>query len=268
MARFSGSILNNEVAYISNSHDEQLVPSADYRNFKQGNACNKLYPQVTRPIIGDQICNSSLQQWEEQASLSSKIIPVPTSGILPSSKMQEEQDGEPENRIGQMNFSYILKLAALDKAKTQIIDAARATASPGMSRLEKRKSTEYANGASPFELRPIEPPTGSVALKVLLQPAEHIDGQEVPLGRRNTASAHLQVHEPNPSFAESIAKGKKGKSRAVELLVPSSSTCSHEASNCPSYSLKSKCQESEESEHPSQVSECCALLIPSFDLHF
>lgn len=243
-AKLSNSILNNEFAYTSNSHDEQLVPSADLRNFKHGNACylSRREPQIisTRPK-GDQISDSSLQQWQAPCRGGSSKIPV---SKMQDKQPEQEQNGEPENRIGQMNFSYFLKLAALDKDKAQTVDDARAPTSPGLSRLEKSKS-DCPNGANPFELRPIPPPAASKPVC-----------QEVAFGK-TTASAN-QVHTPNSSFSASKIKGKKGKARAeksAELLVPSSSTCSREASNYPSYSLESKCLESEESEHPSQVSE-------------
>lgn len=285
LAKFSGSILNDEVAYTISGHDEQLVPSADNQNFKQGNACNLFSgePQLTRPK-GGQICESSLQQWQASSPYirsreGSSKIPVSTSG-LSNSKMrqpEQEQDADPDNRMGSMNFSYFLKLAALDKAKAQNIDAARATTSPGLSRLKESKS-DYANGTNPFRLRPIGPPTGSVTPKLLPQPVAsslreplsngHCKavGHEVAFG--NTASAN-QIPKPNSSFAASIVKGKKGKpyaEKSVEPLLASSSTCSREASNYPSYSLKSKCQESEESEHPSQVSECALSIFLLFHL--
>lgn len=252
-AKFTGSFLNNEIAYSDDTHDEQLVPSSDHKwSSRPGYACNPFWgePELIGPK-GDQICEPSFQQW--QASPPSKgsregasKIPLTSDGLSnwKMHRQEQKEDVQHKNRRGySKNNSYFSKLAALsDQGMAQNVGTAKATASPVLSRIEA-KSCEYANNLNP-------------KASVWQHGHTKVIGHGVAFG--NTASANNQVREPNSSFAASIVKGEQEKSykKSVQPLLASSSTCSREASNYPSYSLKGKCQDSEESEQPSHVSDC------------
>lgn len=193
---------------------------------------------------------------------------------FPSIKIQKKDPMPPSNNSNLMNFSHFSRPAALVKANLQNIGLMAASGLSSMERMASKEKGSAARCENPPESTLINSSSGlgkessshcqpvAVPLKVDLKPLGKKPVEESIATRQSEAVCQGDASKNDKSFnqvlGESATEGLRDGEKPIEPVVASSSVCSgnsvERASDDPTYSLKRKCRDTEESECQSEVS--------------
>nr|WIE96048.1 basic helix-loop-helix transcription factor [Loropetalum chinense var. rubrum]WIE96049.1 basic helix-loop-helix transcription factor [Loropetalum chinense var. rubrum] len=227
-----------------NHHNQFIDSSHDNSNFKQA---------------------STSQQYEscsmQQCHASAPFIRSQDFDFISTNDCSHQQDPGPDMKMGLLNFSHFLRPAALVKTSIQSFGATRPTNKTSAADADNKTSVELSAGGSKiitgFQDQQV-PMTTEVELISSTSKEPFHDKNFVAVceedASKKNGSLHQVLGQPL-GFAASAAEGKPDTKKSIKPPVASSSICSHGASNDPTYYLKRKYYDTEDSAYPSASDE-------------
>ncbi|KAK6260422.1 Myc-type [Theobroma cacao] len=276
----------NKKCYDEELIDSHIVPVTKFKNFKQS-YMSKLVEEIPQHTMNSDnvVPQSSFKQSEAS-------VPFMRS---------KEENPEIDEKRDRVNFSIFLRSPALLKSTHRSSGATRPTSSsPGLAGadeaiLEGNVRSEDLKGnarSAPRTSNPVdnmilvEPTNGSKYItsiekegtslasnmKPILPHSEPQneslpDEQSEAVGNKDTPSNTRfpsRVRAPSSNLAPNTSiKGIPGNGKSIEQMVASSSVCSLGASNCPTYTLKRRYEDTDLSENAMEEPEGTTKAVPS-----
>ncbi|XP_022757709.1 transcription factor PIF3-like [Durio zibethinus] len=233
---------SNKKSYDKQLIDSNIVPVSQFKNFKQS-YLSKLAEEIPQQTMQSnrEVPQSSLKQYEASIKF----------------MRSNEKKSRIDEKSDRVNFSIFLRPPILLKSTHSSCGATRPTSSPSLAGVDE--NLEGNAGATPtsnpFEkegnvmarnMKPISPDAEPQKESLPDEQSEAVGYKDTPSNTRFP----IKDHGPSSSLAPNTTiKGNPGNRKPVDLMVASSSVCSRGASNCPTYTLKRRYEDTDLSEN-------------------
>ncbi|XWS36011.1 hypothetical protein CRYUN_Cryun20dG0045300 [Craigia yunnanensis] len=242
--------------YDAQLNDSNIVSVNKLKSSKQSYV-SKLVEEIPKQTVNSdsEVSRSSSKQYEASIQLM-------------RSKEKKSRIDEKSDRV---NFSIFLRAPALLKSNHPSSGATRPTSCPGLA------GDEDLEGNARSALRSSNPlgKEGNFMarnMKPILPDSEPQkeslpDEQSEPVGYKDTPSNTrfpIKIHRTSSSLGPNTAiKGNPGNRKSVDQMAASSSVGSHGASNCPTYTLKRRYEDTDLSEYAMEEAEGTTKAAPA-----